>query len=334
MIKRAGIMILAALAFLASVACTREPLHTGTVTLSFSTGEPATRVGDGVAGDGVGIYNGATTSPDLTILLVNSSGTVEARYPDGGTLSSSTVTEATVQFTGIPEGDYDVYAVANSRVTLTLDGLDLTTVTSKTDLDAAVFTALSDLTPPSVGDWMPLSATGSISVNASGNGHLDLELLRCVAKVEVIFKNLTGQDLSITDCDVTLDGLNPTTGYLFQPDGDDAAGTVRSLELAQDLDLTFDTKDNQKQSTGSLLVFPSIAPESPGYYACNVSFTVNSVAKSFTDLPVHDNKSKNIPSIGRNQYLKIEIRISNQADISFNFEVSDWTDKTETVEFS
>jgi len=333
MMKRIGIKILAALALVACGACSRAPQPSGSVSITFSTGEPATKAGDGVVADDGGIYISENV-PDLKILLVNSSGTVQARYPGGATLSSAAATEATVQFSDIPEGEYEVYAVANTGSTLTMAGVDWTTINTKTALDALLFTALSSTTPPTVGDRMPLSATGSLTVNASKNGQIDLDLLRCVAKVEVIFKNLTGADLTVTDCDVSLAGINPTTGYVFSPDGDDAAGTARNLTFDTVSSLAFDTSTNQKLSVGSLLVFPSVAPASPGYYTCSVSFNVNSVPKSFAALPVHDSKSKNIPALSRNQYLKIEIRISNKTNISFNFEVADWTEKTENVEFS
>ncbi len=181
---------------------------------------------------------------------------------------------------------------------------------------------------------MPLSAKGTLSVNSSGNGQVDLDLLRCVAKIEITFKNLTGNALSLTNCNITLNSINPNSGYLFPRSENDATGTIRDLALASGEPLTFTrTGDDQTQTVGPMLVFPSVAPASPGYYKCNVSFTYNETAMSFSDLPVHDSKSQNILSLARNQYLKIEIRISNETNISFNFEVRDWTSKTEAVTF-
>ncbi len=336
-----GIALLSALALLAGGACTRVQQPAGSVTLNFSTGQPETRAGNGVVADGGGIYRDGNDIPDLKILLVDANGNVVARYPDSGQtpqslLVSSTATNASVKFTSIPQGEYQVYAAANTGSSLTVSGVDWETISTKGDLNALKFTTLEGNNPPTIADngRMPLSAVGPLSVKAGGNGQASLQLLRCVAKVEITFKNLTGNALSLTNCNITLNSINPNSGYLFQPAGDDATGTIRDLTLASGKTLTFtSTGDDQTQTVGPMLVFPSQAPANPGYYKCNVSFTYNETAMNFNNLPVHDNKSKNITSLGRNQYLKIEIRISNQTNISFNFEVSDWTPKTESVTF-
>lgn len=326
------------LALLVWSGCTRTPQPAGSVTLNFITGELQTRAGDGVVSDGGGIAFD-DDMPDLKILLTNAAGDVIARYPDpslspASSLVSGTATGASVRFSGIPEGEYKVYAAANTGSSLTVSGVNWTTIGTGTDLEALTFTALEGSTPPSVDNRMPLSAMGTLSVNNVGNGQASLQLIRCVAKVEVTFKNLTGAELSLTDCSVTLNNINPTSGYLFRPEGEDMTGTRRDLALATAQSLAFDsTGDGQTRTVGPALVFPSVAPADPGYYACNVSFTYGGTPMSFSNLPVHDSKSQNILSLERNQYLKIEIRISNQADISFNFEVCDWTPKTETIIF-
>ncbi len=337
--RRKSFMILSGiLTLLVWSGCTRTPQPAGYVTLSFFTGEPQTRAGDGVVFDGGGIAFDDDI-PDLKILLTDADGYVIARYPDpspspASSLVRGTATDASVRFSGIPKGEYKVYAAANTASTLALSGVNWNTIDTGTALEALTFTALAESTPPSVGDRMPLSAVGTLSVNNAGNGQASLQLLRCVAKVEVAFKNLTGAELSLTDCSVTLNNINPTSGYLFRPEGEDMTGTRRNLALASGQSLAFDsTGDGQTQTVGPALVFPSVAPAEPGYYACNVSFTYDETPMSFTNLPVHDRKSQNILSLERNQYLKIEIRISNQADISFNFEVCDWTPKTETIIF-
>ncbi len=332
MMKRAGILLLVTLAVLAWVSCTRMPAPTGGVTLRFSTGDPVTRAGDGVVADGGGIYL-SDGQPDLKILLVNQAGNVVARYPGDGVFQNATATDATVRFATVPQGNYTVYAAANLGSTLAVEGVDWTTIATKADLDALLFTALSDLTAPTVGDRMPLSAVGSLSVTASSNGYVSLNLLRCVSKVEVIFKNLTGEELTLEDCNITLEDINPTTGYFFPPAEDDAAGTARDLKLTQGATLNFSRDENQKLSAGSQLVFPSVAPESPGRYNCDISFSIGGYSKHFSNLPIHDWQSRDILSLKRNQYLKIEIRISNETNISFNFEVCDWTEKTEFIEF-
>ncbi len=342
MTKNIGIQILVTIVLLVCGACSRTPMPTGSVTMTFNIGDIGTKAGDGVVADGGGIYivDNTTTppTPDLNIFIINSSGSVVARYPgSSASLSSvsvhettSKVTTATVKFTSVEEGEYEVYAVANSGSTLST-GTDWSTISTKAALDALTFPVLSDLTPPSVGDRMPLSAKGALSVNSSGNGQVDLNMLRSVAKTTVIFKNLTDTDLSLSDCDITIKGINPTTGYLFKPEGDDAAGSSRNLALTSGSSVTI--PQNGSETISPVFVFPSIAPANPGYYTCDISFTINSTPKSYSSLPIHDNKSQNILFIERNQYLQIEIRISNQTNVSFNFEVSDWTTKPESVTF-
>ncbi len=332
MMKRTGILFLVTLALSALVSCERMPAPTGGVTLRFSTGDPVTRAGDGVVADGGGIFL-TDGQPDLKILLVNQAGSVVARYPGDGLFQNATSTDATVRFPYVPQGNYTVYAAANLGSTLSVDGVDWSTISTKAELDALLFTALPGSTSPTVGDRMPLSAVGTLSVNGSSNGYVALDLLRCVSKVEVIFKNLTGNDLTIENCDITLEDINPSTGYLFAPATNDVAGTARDLTLTQGATLNFDTSANREQSAGTQLVFPSLAPDSPGRYNCAISFSVGGFSKQFSDLPIHDWQSRDIVSLKRNQYLKIVIRISNETSISFNFEVSEWTEKTELIEF-
>jgi len=328
--KSIGILILAAQVLLAGGACTRVQQPTGTVTLTFSTEDIKTKAGDGVVADGGGIYCESNT-PDLVIMLFDTNGDLTAQYPSGGSLTYYPDTCAIVQFTGISSGEYDVYAVANIADTegnLT-HGISDWTVVTKAQMDALTFTELTSPATPTVSTRMPLSAKGTITVNDSGNGQADLDLLRCVAKVGLTFNNLTGTDLALTNCSVTLTEMNPTTGYLFEPEGDDSAGTLNTLTLTSATAI-----DIASAGTGAispLYVFPSVP--SAGYYSCSISFTVNDEDKSFSGLPVHNNKSQNITALERNQYLKIETRISNKTEISFNFEVLDWTPKTETVVF-
>jgi len=328
--RRIGIFMIMALTLLAGASCSHAPRPLGTVSLSFHTGEISTKAGDGSITDGGGIYS-VNNTPDLVIMIFDSNGDLVAQYPSGGTLTYYPDTTATVQFTGIAEGEYDVYAVANIADTEgnIAHGISNWTTVTKAQMDALTFTELTSSDTPTVSTRMPLSAKGTLSVNSSGNGQISLDLLRCVAKVDLTFNNVTGEDLSLTDCSVTLTEMNPTTGYLFEPDGDDSAGTLNTLTLtsAEDIAIASDTT----YTISPKLVFPSVP--SAGYYNCSISFTVDGVDKSFTDLPVHDSKSRNITSLGRNQYLKIETRISNKTEISFNFEVLDWTDKTETVTF-
>lgn len=348
MMKRMLIPLFVALALLTGASCSQPlepPVETGSVELHFTVGEPATRaIGDGDVRDGGGIYldNG---EPDLKIFIAVA-GTIVARYPDPNdpvdpehtaSLTSATDTEATIRFTGLtPNTTYKVYAFANTGDTsLTVDNApDWDQVSTTAALEALKFRALDGTTPPSVNDRMPLSAKGTLSVSASGGGSVDLELLRSLAKVQVTFKNLTANALTLTGCNVSITSINPTQGYVFQPDGDDQTGTCRTLTFPATTLTDIPAPEGEK-SLDPILVFPSTAELQGEYrrYLCNISFSVGVKNYSFTGLPVHNSLSQDITSLGRNQYLQILVRVSEGQDISFSFKVANWTKKTETVVF-
>ena len=138
--------------------------------------------------------------------------------------------------------------------------------------------------------------------------------------------------MTLTDCTVTIKDINPTTGYIFSQTND-VTGDVRDLTLIQSQTLV--DIDEVTGFYGDLLVFPSIAPARAvgSRYYCDISFTIGNENKSFTDLPIHDKQSRDITSLNRNQYLQIETRINKGLNVSFNFVVDDWNDKTEDIFF-
>lgn len=359
MTTRRLIRLLAALALLAGAGCTRINQPAGQVTLSFSTGIPATRAGeDDLAtriadGRAIAVDAGA---PDLVVLIVNAGGSVVAKYPDLDPddteldFDAADPTRASITFrqSSLTEGTYTVYAFANTQgLWAFTDGTDsytaasLTSIGTQTVLDALYFTPLSfdpanDVYPnPAVqGARLPLSAKGQLSVSARGNGEVSLDLLRCVAQVDTEFRNDYGSALNLTDLSVTFHHLNPATGYVLPHTPDFPAG-------AQDGNLiqTQGTLTIPSQESGHLtsLVFPGEAPE--GKYTCDVSFDFDAdqdgtpETYTYTDLEVQDNRAVRITSLSRNQSLHILIRISRGQTVSFNFSLEDWVPLTETVLF-
>ncbi|MBR0109012.1 MAG: FimB/Mfa2 family fimbrial subunit [Bacteroidales bacterium] len=333
-------LLLSAFMLLTGVSCKRQekaPVESSVV-ITFSTGEVVTRAGDGVVTDGGGIMLDGSGNPDLFIAIVNYSGVIVSTYPsadpdDTEVLDSSSDTQVSVRFKNITNaGDYTVYAIANTGGGVWGAPTDWTTYTTAAALDALTFTELTGSDLPTVSDRMPISAKGTLSINEGMNGQVELELLRCVAKVGFKFKNETDETLTLNDCVVILEKINPTQGYLF-PQTDDAAGTARNLNLISS-SLTIGpgvTTDLY----GNHLVFPSNAPARSigSRYFCNISFTLGGVPKSFSELPVHDKRSQDIPSLERNQYLQIETRINRGLEISFNFVVLDWNQKNEDIIF-
>ena len=339
MIRKMLIMLISALTLVVGAGCTKSIRPTeSSVVLTFSTGNIVTKT-DVAEGAAIAIDNGV---PDLYIAIANSLGQIVATFPGSNAqlLDNPSGTQMSVKFTNFENnGEFAVYAVANTK-----DGVwgapanaaAWQAITSASALDALTFTELTGdniySVDPDTGR-LPLSAKGTLSVNEGLNGHADIELQRCVAKIAFKFKNETPQSLTLENCVVVIKDINPTTGYIF-PQTVDATGTVRNLNL---ISSTIDPIASGATTTlyGDKLVFPSLAPTRivGSRYYCDISFTVGGQSKSFTDLPIHDRQSHDITSLGRNQYLQIETRINKGLDVSFNFVVDDWNEKTEDIIF-
>lgn len=345
-------------------ACSKEKKTpagvSGSITLAFSTGELQTRAGgsgDGSVIDGGGILVNNSAEPDLVVAIANRFGNIVAWYPKnygavGETIdytaekltpltADTPATETVINFTGPERGTYSVFVVAN---TAGLESSTRTSLQSASTISALEALTLSASGTPTFTTAMPLSARGSLSVNNSGDGHADLELKRPVAKVSLYFRNKTDNSLSLSNCSVTIYSMNPAAGYLFAADPDYISGGDHNLVLSENTTVVvpaLDSEDPTSDNTTELpakLVFPSVAPAQAigSRYLCDISFTIGTTPYSFTGLPVHDRKSTDIVSLLRNQHLKIETRISERADehdISFNFEVADWTDSENFVIF-
>lgn len=350
-----------AMLLLTSSCNNKEPVpeEHGRIAISLASGNIVTKsVSDDIADGSAIIVDAVSGEPDLVIGIVNSAGNLVAWWPDDywGAMETgyssecqtdkTDETKSTIYFTGPPRGSYTVFAVANTA------GLSSSTITSLQA--AASLTALDDLQltvdsgEPGFGATMPLTARGTLTVNAWGNGQANLQLLRPVARISLTFINQTNGAVDIHDCNVTFEDLNPSRGYLLEHDPDYVTGYNRDLTVTGTDPLVF--TDN-RSTLPVKTVFPSIAPTRlvGSRYLLNVHFRVTKKNKvynagdsdtyteyDFEDLPVHDSRSKDIPYILRNQHLKIETRITKRADehdYSFNFEVQDWYTKEEYLTF-
>lgn len=373
MIKRGFISLCTTLVLLVLASCARtEQPISGTVTLTFTTGDIATRAttpGDGNPVDGGGILfldadaNVETPdTPDLVILIENNSThTISKRYLGSNPMDGSVAYEEStkqkrlqVKFTDLDPGEYTVYAVANTNngSVWFSPNTDFTTITAPS-LNTLTFTPLTDSNRPTVSDRMPLSAKGSLTVQSSGNGSVSLELLRCVAKVTVKFKNVTGDNLYLKDVNFYISDMNPKWGYLIPPEGTDSptsAGDFRPLLMSAASQVTIAADGTPIE--GTYYVFPSRAQG--GIYYCSASFSWKIIKAGepepdwatytngyYTDpehpergLRVFDEYFEDVPALLRNQHLTIETRIGEGSDVSFNFVVGDWVSKTESVEFN
>ncbi len=270
-------------------------------------------------------------------------------------LKSFTRTEAEVNFT-LPAGNYTVYAFANtagwdgSKWRLTGQG-ELTakeylqSITNKSAVDALTFQNL-DGTPlrphreyMADDDYtitcMPLTAKGTLEVVESGNGEVSMPLKRCVAKVTAIIKNQTGGSLTLYDYQHVVHGMFPTTGYLVQHDPDYADATPGNLTANPGFAVPISENASMPYSW---YVFPSSAPG--GTYTIDIQFTLdNSLSAedrpqyTYTSLPITNWRAVSIPSLERNQHITVTTRVSLGLTVSFNFEVSEWVEHDEYVQF-
>ena len=382
---RKGLILLFAAVVLMGAACRRveEPAAGSDIVLTFRVGESATKAvtpGNGNVADGGGISCtkvGNVVTPDLVIFIFNEDGTLKKRYPTTGDLVESNydsghATTLSISFgstssDGWADGAYPVFALAN--IAGTGGNLDIPNLNSISDItDLANLQLGYSGTAPSLGTTaprMPLSASGTLYV-AKGlynkyNGLLELEMLRCFAKVQLTFKNLTGEVLTLSNCSVTFKDMNTKNAWLFPRDPDfvasgdttpadgkddnygnytTVAAEMASLSSIPKLDDPATDEDERERDAfaAPLLFFPSIAPKQTtpsagNRYLCNISFTYGGETKNFENLPIHDAYTQDILELKRNQYLQILTTIGKGSNVSFNFFVKDWDEHKETVIF-
>lgn len=369
---KAHIILLALLTILIGSSCRREEnlSPNGNISFTFYTEGAMTRaVGNGNPADGGGIAVLNNDNPDIVIALANNNGTIVAWYPNKvgdlytSSLSSSSSTSATISFEDSARGTYSVYAIANASWLGTTDtnptlSSAINAATTVSELEALVLER-SALLSFNNEHSMPLSAKGTVTTNSRGTGQVNLELKRIVARVGLSFSNKTEERLTLYDCSVTLHIMNPIKGYLFSRDNDYyTRGELDNddLVLCNGSDIVIEASssyDLQPQ-----LVFPSVAPtqsEGGHIYLCDIIFTIRTPKDDVdydednqntytvhtytnTSLPVQDLTTyENILVLSRNQDLTILTEINKRdqdQDISFNFSISGWVNRTEGIEFN
>ena len=289
------------------------------------------------------------------------------------TLTSSNEVEGIITFSGIDQGEYTVYAFGNTSglwpmTTKNVDGsgteyvvsedgnAGLLGLTTKDQVENLRFTTMTrntvgwedagyaSLTPTQKyddgvvvkNDRLPMAAMAALTVSAGHNGEAYLELIRPVAKVTALLKNNTGETLTLYNYKHTVHNINPTTGYVLPHDNDciGASGnllTNPNIKYAPyDVPIPVSLEGSQEYDW---YVFPSNGP----YTVC-LQFTLfkgDAKEKTYTynALPVANWKGESIMSLGRNQHITVETRISKGLTVSFNFRVEPWVTSSSTVEF-
>lgn len=329
------------LAIWSMAACTPQALPEGTLRLVFATGEPQTKAdtGDGNVADGGGIFIDGNT-PDLVILIANSSGNIVATYPGGtGELEGSPLPNSvSISFKGLGQGDYTVYAFGNTEGFWSMKSggsavTSLTALTTASQVEALQFQPeASEVDSHNclqvLQSRLPLSAKGTVTLGASGNGKIELPLLRCVAKVTARFENQYGEDITLYNFENTMRKMRPQTGYVVPHQNDFPVDRADASDLTSGENSLSIANDSAYEL--SWYVFPSMGP-----YTCDVQFQLSDSEplRQFMGLPIHDDHARDITQLARNQHLTITTRISAGQRVSFNFEVADWEEKTERIIF-
>ena len=339
-LKRAHITLLLSLSIVLGSGCQREELPGGgKITLNLVTAELETKA----------ITGG--NEPDLFIALAGSNGSILATYPSKendtykSQCNSSSATEATISIDSPGRGTYSVFVVANhSWLTDSSNpslSASLTSASTLSELENLILSRSAFLTFDTEHP-MPLSARGTLTLAASENGQINLELKRVVARVSLSFSNKTEEELTLKDCTITLKKMNPLKGYLF-PTATDYVTREESdqddLVLCNGRDITIEA--GKENGTEPVLVFPSIAPtqsEGGRMYQCDIRFHLGDQEYNNTNLPVQDLSTfESILSLERNQSFTILTEINKRGsdkDISFNFRVRGWEKRTEEVTFN
>ena len=353
-----GIALLLALAACWSCDPQDGPVGKGGVSLVFRTSRVssatrATEPGLGTAADGGQIATyGALGTPDLMVFIVNSDEppAISARYypgcdpevtTNGAMKAHFTATADTVTFANLDEGDYTVYAVANTEGLSLSAAFNPATVSTQAALDGLLFEALT--TPDTIAlsnSRMPLAATAPLHVYAGHNGMATLEMRRCLAKISVELINQTEGSLTMPDqlggehgLTVNLKHLNPNQGYVFAHSPDVPSGAYTPGPCGDVLYECAPTIASGDTLRLTRLVFPGDTLRC-GAYTCDVDFFLGTTAYSYHDLQILDNRARSLAVLNRNTHLHIEIRISRYKHVSFNFNVEDWdTSKVEYITF-
>lgn len=250
---------------------------------------------------------------------------------------------------------YDHEDPTDANILVELSGSQLTTLTTQAQIEALRFKAQPRNTQAwdhgalVQNDRLPVAAKAPLTVSSRYNGEARLELIRCVAKVTAFFINNLEEAIDLYDYIHTIYRLNPTTGYVFQrPNPEDnflgEAGSLVANPCARlgDENLAIHLTASGSQEY-NWYVFPCDGP-----FRLDLSFTLykgnpapvppavdppGERAYSYINLPVTNWRAEDIVHLRRNQHMTITTRLSKGVQVSFNFEVADWTEHTSAVTF-
>lgn len=208
-VQLAGLLLLLALLPVSCIKDDYAPKGTATVTMTFTTraiSNSTTRAtGDLLDNEQMKTLRVIVARSDNSEILYNVKYSIEASE----TSKTITFSELTVKKDG---EDFDFYAIANEEAFVTtateLEGKGINLATLKTRVLNKSFNRPTPLSK------IPQAGFKTIRVGANENKTASMQLHFPVGKVQLIFNNQTGSEVTLTN--VGLMGVAPNQGYLFK----------------------------------------------------------------------------------------------------------------------
>lgn len=326
LLKHTGAMLLLLACCLTS--CIKEegftPTDKASVTLTFTTRAPGDNAVDPNLLPGEGMKH-------LRVIVADQqSGEVRFNYTHefSGNETSHQVTFGDLY----ADRTYDFYAIANEQSF----GGDFANVENQLGLDGLYATVLSQDANALIGgdNYLPAAAKESMPVKAEANQSLPITMYRPVGKVNLTFKNTTGEDVTLTG--VKIPGMAYSGAYLFSqrklPEGVSASTAG---------DVTFETEEGNgavvvpagtEAAPGTVTivryVYPS--PDVQNIYELQAYWGEGNLKTA--QLKTQDGEE--IKGVRRNQMLNMTVTLKSNNGLSLVCEPMPWDGKETDYEIS
>ena len=205
------------------------------------------------------------------------------------------------------EGDFDLSARALPNFTVD----ELTAIKNLTVGNDAAYSVTAGKPIPQTNQW-------TVKVKPYESRDLGTKRLDFVgSKIAVVFENNTGEAQSLSN--IRIEGITPNTkGYLFKDD----FVYSKLQENATDV-----TTIHFGGITLAAAATDSVAP----YYTYPVNNISGAVLKATWGDETKDLNLDGINSIGRNQYLRIEIILNPAGDMTMTYQIADWVKNSTSI---
>ncbi len=316
--------------------------ETATVTLKFSAGSPeqetqifrsGTSPAGVVPGEGIKTLRVIMTS-------VNKDGKVNVLKNEKKTYTDEASVRTLTLF-DVPLGVCNFYAIANEEsvgkefttevIRAELEKVDGGEKLLFEDLNNTYFPYVStDGTPPSAG--LPISGHIKGVTISKDMASLYLEVRRAVAKINLSVNNMLGRDLTLSEID--FGSFFSDRLFVFSESALDVPADASYMPLI--------IKEDKLGSSGTLIpadgsytctvyMYPSYAWKSGLSSPYTLSLRTVRPAGNYPPIAFVDKTTSRLNSIARNTQVNINATIQTTADVTINFQVTDWVGNTVDV---